>query len=72
MHLLITVGRSSFRLCRCIRHVMHKILGNISCDLGQIIYCLVNASSSKPLDVPTKILQVHRSHDKEGTGQNRM
>ena len=49
---------------------MHRIPGNISCDLGQIIYVLVNASSFKPLDVPFQNLQVHRSHDIEGAGQN--
>ena len=34
---------------------MHRILGNISCDLGQRskMYFLVNASSSKPLDAAT-------------------
>ena len=50
---------------------MWRVLGNILCDLdppqgqGQIMYFLVNASSPKLLQLQT--LQVHRSHDKEGT-----
>ena len=54
-----TFGRSSFKLCtcRCIAHIMEKVLGNISCELDlkvkvteQILYFLVNASP-QPLDV---------------------
>ena len=48
--------------------------GNIPCDLGpkvsvkgQIMYFLVIASPPKLLDVSTSNLQVHRSHDVEGT-----
>ena len=33
------------------------------------MYFYVNASPSKLLGVATQTLQVHRSHDKEGTGQ---
>ena len=36
------------------------------------MYFLVNASSSEPLDVATSNLQMHRSHDIEGTGQHLM
>ena len=49
---------------------MQRVLSNIFCDLDlkakcQIMYFLINASPPKPLDVAT--LQVHRSHDVEGT-----
>ena len=65
---LITVRRSSFRLCRYIRYVVHRILGNTSCDLGkaQIMYFLINASSSKPLDTTTSTFAgaqvIYRGH----------
>ena len=32
---------------------MSRVLGNILCDLGQIMYFLVNASSPYPWDVAT-------------------
>ena len=32
---------------------MKRVLGKISCDLGQIMNVLANASSPKPLEVAT-------------------
>ena len=40
-----------------------------SYGLDHIMYFLVNAHPPKRLDVTTTTLQVHRSHDVEGTGQ---
>ena len=54
------VGRSNFKLCRCIGQVMKKVLRNISSERdpkininGHIMYFLVTASPPKPLDVAT-------------------
>ena len=30
---ILTIGRSNFKLCRCIDHMMSIVLGDISCDL---------------------------------------
>ena len=46
--------------------MIKRVLGDASCDKGQIMYLLVNASSPKLLDVA----EVHRSHDVDGTGQH--
>ena len=29
-----TIGRSNFKLCSCIVHILKRVLGNIVCDLG--------------------------------------
>ena len=54
------VGRRNLKLCRCIDHMMKRVLGDISCDLdpkvmvkGQIMYFLINASPHKLLEIAT-------------------
>ena len=29
-----TIGQGNFKLCRCIGHMMYRVLGNILCDLA--------------------------------------
>ena len=51
--------------------MMHRVLGNILCDLdlakGQNLFFLVNAPPPKLLDQQFQTLQVHKSHTIEGT-----
>ena len=66
-------GRSNFKLCRYIGHMMYRALSNIWCGTkvtGQKLYWLVNASFPQPLDVATSYFVGERSHDLEGTGQH--
>ena len=53
----LTGGCSNFKLCRCIGHIIKRVLCNVFNDLdpkvkGQIMYFLVNASP-KRLDIAT-------------------
>ena len=52
----LIVGCSNFKCCRCIVHMIWRVLGNISCGLDakvKLCICIVNASPQKPLDIAT-------------------
>ena len=50
----------------CISHMMSKVLGHVLGSRSNNVFSF-DASPSKPLDVATLTLLVHRSYDVDGT-----